>query len=415
MTIKNISGNAFGLNSAFGIDEGTTGDELAAKVSSSAGIVGSAAGITRYSTLGELDTALAGGLFGGGGELSFSINGNAYTFGTDTSILDMMYSINSSGAGVTVRYDDSAETFSITSVDTGEDAVISIVNSAGNAFGASGAFGIAEGATYGTEYGTRGQNALCTIEGVSVTRSENPFTIDGLSYTLKKETGEAVDFTVSRDFTKTVDAVKAFAEAYNGLMDKLTGLLEEKDYSTDYKPLTAAQEDEMSETQIEKWNEKAKSGLLRNNRDLVNFLKSIKSAFFSSLGGTGKTMSSIGIATGSYFSDDAGKILVDEDALKAALEKNSDSVVSMFTNSKEGSKGLVYKISDSVNSYLQKLDKDQKSTTKKTDDLDDKIGELEDGLDDMAERYYARFSAMEQSLSKMYSMSSMLSSMLSGG
>jgi flagellar hook-associated protein 2 len=414
VTIRNISGNAFGLKSAFGIGTGTTGDEFAAQVSSIVGIVGSGAGISRNSTLGELDTAISGALFGEGSEISFSINGKSFSFGSETTILDMMYSINTGDAGVIVRYDDVAETFSITSADKGEDAFVSIVNTTGNAFGASGAFGIKEGTTSGTVLGSKGQDAVCTIEGVTVKRSENTFTIDGLSYTLKKVTGEAVDFTVSKDFSKTVDAMKAFAGAYNELVDKLSGLLQEKDYSADYKPLTAAQEDEMSENQIEKWNEKAKSGLLRNNKDLERFLRSVKSAFLSSLGGTGKTMSSIGITTGSYFSDDAGKILVNEDVLRAALEKNSDTVLSMFTNSKEGSKGLVYKISDSVNSYLKKLDKDQKSTAKRVGDLDDKIKELEDGLDTLADRYYARFSAMEQSLSKMYSMSSMLSSMIAG-
>jgi len=414
VTIQNISGNAFGLNSAFGIATGTTGDEYAAKVSSITGIVGSGAGISSYSTLGELDTAISGALFGEGSEISFSLNGKTFSFGSDTTILDMMYTINNSDAGVIVRYDDVAETFSITSVGKGEDAFVSIVNIAGNAFGANSAFGIQEGTTSGTVFGTKGQDAVCTIEGVTISRSENTFTIDGLSYTLKKETDKAVEFTVSKDFSKTIEAVKTFTEAYNELVDKLSALLKEKDYSADYKPLTAAQEDEMTETQIEKWNEKAKSGLLRNNKDLASFLKSMKNAFYSALGGTGKTMSSIGIAAGNYFTDDAGKILVDEDKLRAALEKDSDTILSMFTNSKEGSKGLVYKITDTVNSYLKKLDKDQKSTTKKVDDLEDRIKELEESLDNLADRYYAKFAVMEQSLSRLYSMSSMISSMVMG-
>lgn len=413
VTIRNISGNAFGLNGAFGIAVGTAGDEYAATVSSAASIVDSGAGITRYSALGELDAALSGALFAGGSEISFSLNGKAFSFGADTTILDMMYTVNSSDAGVIVRYDDVAETFSIHSVDKGKDALVSIENIAGNAFGDSGAFGIREGTTSGTVFGAKGQDAVCTIEGVTITRSENTFSIDGLTYTLKKEADKAVEFTVGRDFTKTVEAVKAFAEAFNELTDKLGALLTEKDYSADYKPLTAAQEDEMSETQIEKWNERAKSGLLRNNKGLASFLKSMKNAFFSPLGGTGKTMASIGFTTGGYFSDDAGKILVDEDTLKAALEKDPDTVLSMFTNSKEGSKGLVYKITDFVNSYLKKLDNDQKSTAKRADELEEKIKELEKDLDSLADRYYEKFSVMEQSLSRLYSMSSLLTTMFS--
>ena len=418
VSIKNISGNAFGEESAFGITDGTTGDAYAATVSSAGSFVDSgifvSAGITRYSTLGEMDTAASGALFNGDPSLDFTINGENFSFDSSTSILDMMYTVNNSSAGAKMSFDSTSGGFTLKSVETGEDAAVTLTNELGNAFGAAGVFGIDEGTVSGSIYGEMGQDALCSIEGVEVTRDSNDFTIDGISYTLKQTTSEAVDFSVTRDFSSTVDSIKTFVDAYNELTDKLNLLLDEKDYSSDYKPLTAEQEDDLSESQIEKWNSKAKSGLMRNNNNLEGFLRDMKNAFFSAVGGTGKTMAAIGITTAGFFSDDAGKIVIDEDKLTAALEDNPESVISMFTDTKSGSKGLVYKLADAANAYQNVIDEDEKTTAKQIDKLDDRISEMEDDLDDMANRYYKKFSVMEQSLAKLNSMSGMLSSLFSG-
>ena len=417
VTIENVSGNAFGLNSAFGIANGTTGNAYAAAVSSAGSFVDSgvfvSAGITRYSTLGEMDSAASGVLFNGEATLDFTINGESFSFGSSTSILDMMYTVNNSTAGVKLSFDSTTGGFSLTSVETGEDAEITITNERGNAFGDFGVFGIDVGTVSGSIYGEMGQDAVCSIEGVAVTRDSNDFTIDGISYTLKNTTSEAVDVTITRDFSATVDSVKTFINAYNELTDKLNLLLDEKDYSKDYKPLTAAQEDDLSDNQIEKWNSKAKSGLMRNNDDLEGFLRDMRNAFFSSVGGTGKTMADIGITTAGFFSDDAGKIVIDEDKLTAALEDNPESVVSMFTETESGSKGLVYRLADAANAYKNVINEDEKTINKQLGKLDKKIDEMEDDLKDMAERYYKKFSVMEQSLAKLNSMTGMLSSLLS--
>ncbi len=417
VAIKNISGNAFGSNSAFGIAEGTTDDAYAARVSSSGSFVDSGvfvtAGITQNSKLGDMDLAASGALFNGEGSLGFTINGESFSFDSNATIEDVMYAVYSSDAGVRMSFDGSTGVFSLKSVETGEDAEITITNERGNAFGAASVFGIDVGTVSGSNYGEMGQDAVCSIEGVAVTRDSNDFTIDGISYTLKQTTSEAVDFSITRDFTATIDSIKTFVDAYNDMTEKLKGLLNEKDYSDDYKPLTAEQEDDMSETQIEKWNEKAKSGLMRKNGDLKSFLANLQDSFFTSLGGTGKMMASIGITEGSRYSDDKGKIVINEDRLKAALEENPETVISMFTGAKSGSKGLIYKFTDNVNTYLDITEEDEKATAKKVDKLDEKIDEMEDDLKDMAERYYKKFSVMEQSLAKLNSMTGMLSSLLS--
>ncbi len=314
-------------------------------------------------------------------------------------------------AGVTMKYSRLTDAFTITADAGGAESNVTVINISGNAFGLDGAFGIGSGSTILPGYGTKGQNALLTVEGIPVTRDSNEFTVDGIKYTLKNTTGEAVNFTVSRDVSSIVEKVKAFADAYNKLAEELNGLLSEKDYSGDYKPLTATQEGEMSDKQIETWNEKAKSGLLRNNRSLKSFVSGSKNAFYSALGGTGKTAASIGVASASYYSSDAGKIVVDEAALTKALEENPEKVIAMFTSSAADSKGLIYKMSDSATSYIKNLDASIKASGLTTSKLETRIGDMEDDLDTLTERYYQKFSAMEQALGRLNSQVSLMSSL----
>ena len=173
----------------------------------------------------------------------------------------------------------------------------------------------------------------------------------------------------------------------------------------------------MSDDQIEKWNAKAKNGILRHNSDLESLVSNLKNAFFSAAGGTGKAAASIGISTGSYYSTDKGLLVLDSDALTDALESNPDEVISLFTggNSAAASagQGVVYKVKNALSAYQEtasdSISNSEHGTEKKIDDIDDDIDELEDKLDTLAEKYYEKFSAMETALSKLNSQASYIS------
>lgn len=358
------------------------------------------------------------------GNISFSINGERFSFSKDTTLQSMINTVNSNEkAGVTMKYSRLTDGFSIEADSGGAESRVSIVNHTGNAFGEESAFGIGTGSTDQEGFGTQGNDAVLSIDGVEITRNSNTFTIDGIEYNLKAKTSvqpeggkvdsPAIRFSISRDVSSTVDKVKQFISAYNELTDKLNGKLSEKDMSKKYAPLTPEQEDELSESQIENWNTKAKSGLLRNNQDLRLFLQEVKNSFFSSLSGTGKTAAALGLSTGNRYTSDNGKIILDEEALTRALEENPDAAMSMFTGSEKGSEGLMRKITDSVNGYIKKLDNATTASDKKLRGLEDKIKDMEDGLDKLAERYYQKFSVMEQAMGKLNSQMGLLSSLLS--
>ncbi len=366
-------------------------------------------------TLAELSFANAL-KFDSSGNISFSINGKNFTFSSDTKLQTMINTINNdSEANVTMKYSRLTDKFTITADSGGKNSSVSIVNISGNAFGENSAFQINTGIV------KNGKNAVAEINGTSVEQDSNKFSYDGITYELNKVTAgtseEYIDFTVKRDYTSTVDAISKFVDAYNTLMKSITDKVTAKDYSKDYPPLTDAQKDEMTEDEIEKWEAKAKNGILRNDSNLERLLSSIKNAFFSEAGGTGKTAAAVGISSASYYSSDKGKIVLDTEKLKKALEENPDEVISIFTggntSATSSNQGVVYKIKSAMNTYLKDADDKVDDTKTKITNLEKGLELLEDKLDDMASKYYKKFAAMEKTLSSLNSQSSYISQLFS--
>ena len=345
------------------------------------------------------------------GVISFSINGETFTFSEDATLNNVLNTINSSDAGVRMSYSNLTKGFAITAKTTGSASQVEIVNLTGNAFASeNSAFGISEG----TE---NGKNAKLMIEGIAVERSSNTFTIDGITYTLKDEMTEAVSFSVNRNLDATVDKIVSFVDAYNNLIDKIQSMISEKTYRN-YPPLTDAQKADMKDKDIELWEEKAMSGLLRNDAALSSLLTSMRSAFSTTIEGLGITPSSLGLNTGSYFEN--GKITVDTAKLRTALENNPDLVRNAFVQSSSGesgkfsSSGLIVRISDALLTYtrqatsgtLASLDKQISDSKSREDTLTTKLAARESML-------WRKYTAMEKALSSLNSQSGWISSLFS--
>ena len=459
--IGNIKGNAFGEDGAFQIGTGTTAngqnsiseingavveqdsneftidgltyelqgvtatssDSLCVKQLAQNANVSSSVGVSSGSELSSdnstalKDLAFKNALqFDSDGQLSFAINGKTFSFSQDTSLQDMLDTVNNDTvANVTMSYSRLKDAFTITADTGGQDSKVSISNIAGNAFGSNSAFQINTGTTQ------NGKNSIAIIDGTTVERDSNSYTIDGTDYNLTSVTDESddyVNFTVEHDYSSTVDAVSKFVDAFNTLLTKLTTLTNATDYSSDYPPLTDAQQEEMTDDQISTWNEKAKNGILRHNSDLENLISNLKETFFSAAGGTGKNSTSIGLSTGSYFdSSNKGLIVLDEDALTSALKTNPDEVVSIFTggssSSSSAQQGLIYKMKNALSAYQDTADNSVSNTEDKIDKIDDTVDDLQDKLESMAEKYYEKFSNMETALSKLNSQASYLSQLFS--
>ena len=89
----------------------------------------------------------------------------------------------------------------------------------------------------------------------------------------------------------------------------------------------------MSEKDIELWEEKAKTGLLRNDSILEKMVLEMRKALYDSIEGVGIHLTSIGITTGSY--EQKGKLVVNENELKKAIKNNPEGIMELFNKRSE--------------------------------------------------------------------------------
>ena len=254
-----------------------------------------------------------------------------------------------------------------------------------------------------------------TIEG-----SSNTFTIDDITYTVhgQTKTGESVNLTSAKDTQKTVDKMKEFLEEYNSMIDNIYGLVTEKK-DNDYPPLTDAQKEEMSETEIEKWEAKAKTGVLRNDSELRRFLEDMKATLFGEIEGAGVGLSDIGITSVSNYNK-PGQIALDEDMFKKALEENGDQVYKVVTGTLEKMKTVTYSYAGSSSSVFAKKAGIEKTATAVNNLFSEQIKKQEEyikklitKMEDKQEKLYLKFANLESSMNSLNSQMNYLISSLS--
>lgn len=272
---------------------------------------------------------------------------------------------------------------------------------------------------------TAGQNAKLTIDGVTIERNTNSFEIDGITMELTGTSAESINLTTSRDTDKIVDSLKSFVEDYNSLIEELNGYLKEKATYRTYAPLTSEQKKEMSDKEVELWEEKSKSGLLRNDSNISGFLSDMRIALYSSVEGAGISLYDIGIETSDSWKDN-GKLVIDEEQLKQAVATNADGIRKLFTdeenglavklqnaiksaaNANSGSPGTLVRYAGTKDVLLTNntLYNEMKSITETLSNLNTKYEQEKT-------RYWKQFTAMEQAISNMNSQSSWLAQQFS--
>lgn len=288
-----------------------------------------------------------------------------------------------------------------------------------------------------------GQDAIINLDGVALRQNSNTFSVSGVTYTLKSTSFVdsannpiPTSIGVQPDIDKTIANVQSFVDSYNSFMALIQKELKEDKYS-DYGPLTDAQKADMKDSEIKAWEEKAKSGTLRRDPILTQMATNLRTSFSDSIKGlTGKYQSAIdiGIGTGKYFDDDGkitteasngGKIYVDEDDLRKALEADPDIVFKIFgtPGDTEGSTGVANRLYDQMQASLSRL-KTEAGTPNVTDtksnmaksiaDYKDQLYDMNSRLAQVEARYYKQFDAMETALSNLSKQSAWLSQQLGG-
>lgn len=378
------------------------------------------------------------------------INGKKIILDSSDTIDKMVDKVNASDANVIMSYDTLRDKFTLKSKTEGSVNNINITNESEAEVVFSKLFGVndvvdASGNAVVVVNGlTRdiGKNAKITIDGITITQSNNTFTLEGMTYTLKETSNVAINIKAKTDTTAIVDNIKNFVKEYNEIVDSISSKLTEK-RNYDYSPLTDEEKEALTEDEVKLYEDKAKAGMMRGSSELNRMLQELRNAIIEPVNGVGLSLSQIGISSVSY--SDKGKLSINETKLTSALENNFDEVVKLFTkessttysNSSERTKrnsenGIALRFDDVLkdNIRVSRDDKGAKGKLimkagvendtsqfsndfqKKITSYDDRISDLLEYLSDREEYYYIMFSKMESALSKMESQSASLMSQL---
>lgn len=449
------------LNDAFGDNRITVGakdgalsfspvgDGSTVSVTSSdsgvAAALGMEDGLTSYvdttKTLGQLGILTSG-------KQDLVINGVTIgTYDKDTELNTIINDINSNTeAGVNVTYSKTTNQFVFTAKDTGAGGRIEIAAGGlgDSLFGAT----LDEKGDLRKDLGTNYSEGLdakisATINGqtMELTRSSNSFDLDGMNITLNgtfeaKTDADKVTFTSKMDADTIVDAVKKMVDDMNTIIKEVKNAYStmplEKNDGSSYEPLTDEDKEDMSDSAIETYEEKAKTGILFMDRDLSSLYNDLRNAISVS-GSDGATLRSMGISTS--YSDGLTTITFDEKAFREALESDPDKVQEAFTKSTENGaatdglmatfkkitdkyaspdgdvKGVLIEKAGSKYSPSAALDNTLLNQMK---DIEDQISEWQDKMSNKVDYYTNKFTQLEMLMNQMNSQSSALAGLMGG-
>lgn len=403
---------------------------------------------TNQKTADFLGDRLTGGLQGK--EFALNVDGKEvkFNFNSDTGTLSQMLTkVNTlmSDAGIDAK----------ASFDSTGALVLTDTNGKQVSYKAEGKDNIAAMLAKPQIDYTAGQDAkfTATINGkeMTMTRSSNSVNIDGLTINMKetfdasldedgkpvsdaKRAENSITFKSTTDSDKIVDTVKTMIEDYNAMLSEIreaySTLPAQKTDGSSYEPLTSDQASNYSESEQQKYEEKAKQGLLFADRDLSNLYNKLRSVF-SPDGQDGAILRGMGITTSYDVGTGALTINLDEDKLRSMLDSDPELVANAFTKT-SGTGGVMQNLKTTLDTYakttgepkgiliqkagspLSPLSLMNNTWQKQIDNLNTQIEKWQDKLYSQVDRYTQQFSRLEQLIAQMNAQSSSLAGLMGG-
>lgn len=275
------------------------------------------------------------------------------------------------------------------------------------------------------------------LNGIKYTGSSNSYSINGLNITAqvvtdtdgKASDANAISITTSTDTQGIYDKIKDFLSQYNSLINEITSLYN-ADSAKGYEPLTDDEKDAMSDTEVEKWEQKIKDSLLRRDDNLESLMSTMTSAMSGAVEVNGKKMylSNFGIKTLGYLNapkNQQNAYHIDGDEDDANSSGNADKLMTAITNDPDTvinfMQGLAENLYDSIHKKMQTSSLssiytvyNDKEMASEYSDYTSIIKKWEEKLQDKEDYYYKKFSSMETALSKLNSQTSSLSGLFGG-
>jgi len=391
------------------------------------------------------------------GKAEISINGKSIVLAKDDTLNQISQKIRAALPEVNANYDSGAKRFFLSTKATGSDSKIE--------FGTDdNTIKFVAAMNFTDLSKAQGTNSKIIYNGGAVIEyKSNNISINGLNLTLKTKTNTEETIRVDTDVDGAYNKIKEFVDEYNKLIDGFDSKLAEKKYR-DFQPLTDEQKEAMSETDIKLWEEKAKSGLLKNDETMTRMMQTIRQDIYQKVDGFG-SIYELGITTGSW--RDNGKLTIDETKLKDALRNDSEKVLNtLFKTSdtpevtitsadtgqalvdkqaliakRKSESGAFIRIFDGLTSGIKDIvDKSGPGSEasllrsvksnilieyvtsgsrslidKDVSEIDKRISRETERLASLEERYWKQFTALEKAMSQMNSQSSWLSQQFGGG
>jgi len=154
----------------------------------------------------QLNTALT---FDSSGECQITINGTTITLDEDDTLAEVIEAVADADVGATLSYDSLTGELTLTADDTGAGSTLTVAD------GTTGNF-----VSTLLDDETAGTDAIITIDDVTLTRSSNSVTVDGVTYTANALTGTATTTAsatvVSDSNTAGYDTITTGASATDG-------------------------------------------------------------------------------------------------------------------------------------------------------------------------------------------------------
>lgn len=352
------------------------------------------------------------------------------TIDEDTTVSDLVSKL--SEAGVNANFDTTQQRLFVSAKSTGADSDFSF---SGDEETLKTLGLVSDGSEYGAVK-IDGSNAVLYLNGAKFESSTNTFQINESTYTVSGVSDKNADgslkevtITTADDYDGIYDTIRNFIKEYNSLINEMDSLYN-ADSASGYEPLTSDEKDELSDDEIEEWEDKIKSALLRKDSSLSTVISSMTSAMSSGITVNDQTMylSSFGISTLGYFdsadnekhayhidgdSDDSATS-GNTDVLKSMIASDPDTVKSYFTQLAQNLYSSLTSSMSRVENFksMYKIYNDQQLDDE-MDDYDDEIEEAEEALTEYEDKWYDKFSAMETALAKLSSKESAISSLLS--
>ncbi len=374
------------------------------------------------------------------GDLTIKVGDKDTTFtvDSDTTVNDLVNALKT--AGLNASFDETQQRFYISSKSSGKD----------QSFSLSGSDDILKALKLDSSTranATAGQDAVIKLDGVEYTNSTNNFSINGLNIQAQATTSSAITVTSQTDTQGIYDKVKEFISSYNDLINDLTDRYNAAS-SGSYEPLTDDEKSQMSDTEVEKWEKKIKTGLLRRDDTLDSIMNTLTNGMMGSyyddsdatMDINGKQTLRDGVTSAKKYSLATFGIMtkgilqsatnrqyeyhIDGDEDDDSVSSNTDKLMTAITEDPDKVIDLVKNVANNLSRNLKKQmtatslrsvfkvynDKEMASEYSSYTEL---INTWTTRLNDMQDSYYKKFSKMESTLSKLQQSTSSISGLTS--